>query len=248
MTFIKELDLLSINSIHPNSWNPNVQSTITFNNLVERIRELGFEDPLKVAPCNCSEIEGEHFVTIGGEHRLKAAKVLSYTEIPCFVHKDWNEQKQRLETVRDNVIKGDLDDRKFTALVKSLNEEYELTHEDIQKLMGFESVTEYTKHILKEKTKKERRFIEGLMSDVKKESHAVDSLTDLISNIFATSGDTLDQNYMAFAYKGRNHYLILMNRKLYDLMDIISNDLGKKGEDMAEFIRVALEEATKIKD
>lgn len=74
---IRPVEMIPIHRIHPNEWNPNVQTDETFNKLVEEIREDGFDHPLNVVPIRKEDYDEawedqdeQHYKIIGGEQLL----------------------------------------------------------------------------------------------------------------------------------------------------------------------------------
>src|SRR4051812_27734962 len=56
--------------------NPNEQNERTFDEIVERIRTLGFDTPIHVAPQLSKGRATGKFLIIGGHHRVKAAELV----------------------------------------------------------------------------------------------------------------------------------------------------------------------------
>mgnify|MGYP000885195081 CR=1 FL=1 len=188
---VKEFKDIEISKIHPNEWNPNEQTDNVFNQLVEEIRTDGFDHPLQVVPCSCEKIDGPHYKIIGGEHRFKAVQVLGWEKVPCVIYENWNEELQKLKTVRRNLLSGELNDRKFTDLVRSMKDDNpELTNELLARAMGFDNEQEYAKHLL-EVTEREESEGREWLNDMKatgNEVEAVDGLSDILNNIFTQYG------------------------------------------------------------
>ena len=232
--------LIDVECLHPNEWNPNYQTDDTFNQLVEEIKEDGFEQPLNVVPAD--EIDGiPQYTIIGGEHRWKAARVLGLNQVPCYVHPDWDEAAQKLKTVRRNLMTGQLDDVKFTAMVKDLEERFEISAEDLPKLLGFDDEREYAKHFVEEKETADRSFIDALLHEAKKESHAVDAVVDVVSNIFAEAGETIDQDFLHFAYRGSVQTVILCDDNCTKSVKSMVENLKSKGGTATQFIHEAID-------
>ena len=231
--------LIDVDCLHPNEWNPNYQTDETFNQLVDEIKEDGFEQPLNVVPAD--EIEGVlQYTIIGGEHRWKAARVLGLEQIPCYVHHNWDEAAQKLKTVRRNLMTGQLDDVKFTAMVKDLEDRFKISEEDLPKLLGFEDSREFAKHYVEEKEGADRSFIDALLHEAKKESHAVDSVVDVISNIFAEAGDTIDQDFLHFSYRGSIQTVILCDSECIKSVKGMVDHLKDEGGTATKFLSEAI--------
>jgi len=235
---IREAVLIDLNRLHPNDFNPNEMTMATFSKLTDEIKEDGFKDPLTVIPAPPEAVElawpdGDNFLIMAGEHRYRAATVLELEAIPCYIEEEWDELTQKTKTVRNNLIRGDLNTGKFTQLVRDLEEKYEIDNEAMAELMGFDETSEMVKNLIVEKERREKTFLDGLLEESKKEKHAVESITSIVSTIFEDAGATVDQGYLMFTFKGELHMVLLM--------DVASK---KAIQDMVEYIRLTGETAT----
>lgn len=237
---VKEFKDIEISKIHPNEWNPNEQTDNVFNQLVEEIRTDGFDHPLQVVPCSCEKIDGPHYKIIGGEHRFKAVQVLGWEKVPCVIYENWNEELQKLKTVRRNLLSGELNDRKFTDLVRSMKDDNpELTNELLVRAMGFDNEQEYAKHLLEVTEREEsegREWLNDMMKATGNEVEAVDGLSDILNNIFTQYGETVPQSFMFFAYKGKTHLAVFMNEELKKKVEGIVEILKKSGQNMNDYL------------
>lgn len=243
---INHSTLVPVNLLHPSDWNPNEESEDQFAQLVAEIQEDGFDDPLVVTPWeDYPDAVGDepHYRIIAGEHRWRAAKVIGYTELPCFVKEGWDEQKEKLKTVRRNLLSGSINDTKLTALTKSLMAEHEYSPEELSRMMAFSSESEFNSHLVEEVAaevvKDEDDEDDGdFMSDgfdeegAGAEMDAVETLDEVIGNIFSSYGETLPQNFMFFAYKGKMHLMVMMDKELKDKVDVIINEARESKEDI----------------
>lgn len=88
---------VSIDSINPNGYNPNVHNADSFDGLLESMRLFGFTQPI-VVDRNTMQI-------IDGEHRFRCAAILQMTMVPvCFL--DLNEEQRRVATIIHNEARG----------------------------------------------------------------------------------------------------------------------------------------------
>jgi ParB/RepB/Spo0J family partition protein len=244
---IKTATLIDIDLLHVNEWNPNEQSKDVFNKLVEEIKQDGFKDPLTVCPWkDYPATDGKiHYRIIGGEHRYKAGQVLEFKQLPCFIHEDWDELAQKLKTVKLNLLKGDLNEVKFTRLVKSLEEKYSLDQAKLAELMGFSSEKDLSVHIIKDKDRKTKTMIDALIDESKKETAVVSSLTEIISNILSDFGDTIDQNFLSFTYKGSLQSVVLCDKNLMDRLKKTFEVLKSEGTNANDFFVAAIDKHLK---
>lgn len=95
------VNMIPVELIFPNEWNPNVMTDRLFNELVKDVDEDGFLQPILVIP---SEVDGvEKFKIIDGEHRFEVMKLLDKTRIPCIVNRgelSRDVTRQKIKTVR----------------------------------------------------------------------------------------------------------------------------------------------------
>ena len=226
--------LIPLDRLIENEWNPNCQSEITFNQLVDEINTDGFQDPLLVVPVNKDDPETKYKI-IGGAHRSRAAQVLGMKKVPCFIKTDWDEKEQKLKTVRRNLISGTLDEVKFTALVNSLASEYNLAVEDLPMLMGFDDKKDFFDKYIKDEKTEEKPWV-GKEEAVSKEILAVDSISDVLNNIFSNYGETVSQDFVFFAHKGKTHLMVLTNDELFAHIEKMVTEIKESGTNINDHL------------
>lgn len=236
---ICKVAMIPLDKIHPNDFNPNEQSDETFNQLHEEIMEDGFDHPLNVCPCSCDKISGPHYVIIGGEHRYRVLKLEDTEEAPCVINESWDELQQKFKTVRRNLLTGHLNTRKFTDLVKGMGDRVDPT--TLHNLFGFDNQKSFEKHLIQERDTADTSFLDELVAETKREKFAVDSLTDIIAEIFGSSAATLDQNYLLFCYKGKTHLALQMDDETWKVVQKMVVHLEDSGETATDFVQSALE-------
>ncbi len=241
---VNDFVLIDVDRIHPDEMNPNEQTDGTFNALVEDIKQDGFDEPLQVCECDCEKLVGKHYVISGGEHRWKAVQVLGYEKVPCTVQL-WDEDTRRLKMTRRNLLRGDLNDGKFTALVQSLRNSGGYSDEDLFRLMGFDSQSEFLKHVIDNANgdKDSKSWLQDLIKTGNKEVEAVDSVSDVLNHIFSEYGDTVPQSFMFFAYKGKTHLMVLMDGRLFDVSEKLVAKLKASGGNINDFMAGAIEKS-----
>lgn len=106
---------VDIDSVFPNSWNPNVEDPMIFTKVKSSIQEFGFLDPLLVR-----EIEKDTYEIIGGEHRWKAAKELNFTKILVDNMGKVPDSRAKTLTILAN-IKGQDEALKLAKLIHSID-------------------------------------------------------------------------------------------------------------------------------
>lgn len=203
---------LPIESIEPNPWNPNVMSTDLFNALVENIKEIGMVEPIMVVPH--TETEGKYIV-ISGEHRWEACKVLDYKTVPSIVRNKFDEDMQKFQTVRMNVLKGKMDPIKFTQLFDEMAEKYgeEMTKE-MMKFVDDKAFKDVYMEVRRELPKDMQKKLDSSRKEIK----TVDDLSRILNELFSKYGNTLDQNFMIFTYGGKVHLWVLLEDSFKELL------------------------------
>ena len=116
--------------------NPNEMTAQALDKLVDAIREDGFDEPIIVIPELDGERETGNYVIASGHHRVKAAKVLGFTEVPAIIKQGWDDDKRLISLVRRNILHGEINAKKFTQLVDTLRKR-NYTEEMVKAVMGF---------------------------------------------------------------------------------------------------------------
>lgn len=123
------IQYVAIESIRPNSYNPNRQDPHAFELLTKSITEDGFTQPIVVVKVTAETLADPAFknaklgdtVVVDGEHRWRAAQHLGFKEVPV-VYTDMTPEQMRIATLRHNRARGD-EDIELTAMVlKDLRE------------------------------------------------------------------------------------------------------------------------------
>jgi ParB/RepB/Spo0J family partition protein len=134
-------ELVPIDSVHPNEYNPNRQSDHEFELLLASIRADGFTTPVVVTADN---------TIVDGFHRWKAAQELGMTEVPV-VRVDMDAAQARVSTLRHNRARGEEDIELATAILRDLDslgmldhaqEELLLDSVDLERLLGDVAIPE----------------------------------------------------------------------------------------------------------
>lgn len=219
--------------------NPNVQDPNTFTNLVKEIEEDGFQEPLLVVPGN----EKGRYVVVSGNHRLKAAKILAFEELPCVVHEDWDLDQQKFKVVRRNLLKGELDATKFTKLVDSLDKNY--TPDELADAMGFNTTDDFERMYMLEQEMEQRQAGAIAAQIAEKETNAVDGLGVILNRLFSEYGDTIPHSFMFFSFGNKMHTMVLMNSKLKMVFEELALKVAREGMDMNEVLSASIVEGSK---
>lgn len=240
---VRQSVIVAVEQLHTNSWNPNEMDDPKFNQLVDKIRDEQFCEPLKVVEIPRDSWEPDwdvqydkHYRIWAGEHRWRAARVIGMTQVPVYIYTEMTDRDQRLKTVRDNLVHGDLNAVKFTALVHSLDEGMDVD----PVLLGFSDRDEMLKYIVQEKSARERSFLDDLLESANRQKTAVDSLSDIVANIFRETAATVDQNYLMFTYKGQTHCVVMCTPSCFGRVKAMTEVLHRTAGDVNDFVEPAL--------
>jgi ParB-like chromosome segregation protein Spo0J len=240
----EDIKMIAVDKLEPNDWNPQTMTDAKFNELVEEIREDGFDDSIHVVPHPDPTKVGIYRI-INGEHRWQAARVLGISEIPCVVKDKWVDEKtQQIKTVRRNLLRGDLDRARFSKLVRQLND-VGIALKDLPAKLGFENDAEFRdKFIAQERDKEEQKVQAATRTakdDEKRESAVVGNLSFILNEIFSQYGDTVQQGFIFFCHRNKFHLLVQMDDKIQKLIEAAVKYLRESGKNINPFLRKALD-------
>lgn len=214
---MKQVDIvmLPIDKLVEHPENPNFMLDGQFNKLNQNIEEVGMVENLQVA----KNSDGT-FTVIGGHHRMRAAKLQGYQELPCVILEDLEEgkdkweDKRRFQLLRMNIIRGKIDPLKFTDMFNQLEDKYE--REVLREMFGFwdersfNTVYKQIKDALPPELQKE-------LEKSKKEIKTIEDLARILNKMFNEYGSTLDYGFMWFSYGGQEHFMLQMDNRLYKI-------------------------------
>lgn len=237
---------IAVDKIEPNTWNPQVMADAKFNELVEEIREDGFDDAIHVVKHPDPEKAAAGiYMIVDGEHRWQAARVLGISDIPCVVKDNWVDEKtQKIKTVRRNLLHGDLDRSRFTKLAHSLNDTG-IPIKELPSMLGFESDAQFREKFVAEERGREeqavKRASKTARDEEKRESAVVNNLSFILNEIFAEYGETVPQGFIFFCHKNKFHLLVQMDDGLESLVESAVRYLRSTGKNVNALLRRALD-------
>jgi len=124
---------ISVDRIDRNPEQPRKEfSEEELQDLAQSIREHGILQPLLVTK------NGDRFVLIAGERRLRASKRAGLKEVPCLVHAEVTNKEQLELAIIENVQREDLNPIEQALAYKKLHDEFGMSHEEIAKAVGKE--------------------------------------------------------------------------------------------------------------
>ena len=226
---------LGIDLLDAAEWNPNKMKDKEFNRLVQNIEEGGMIDPVQVVPLGSGR-----YRIIGGHHRHMACKVLNYKTIPCVILSDpkWqDEERQKLETVRLNAIKGSMNGEKMLALYQEVASKHGANA--VADLMGFAD-----KDALRKMIGQARKAIrdaglpkeaEEELEEKAKDAKSLDNLSEIIYEIHQKYGSTLNLHFIYFDWGGKKNLYVEVSSKAFKAVEKMMADVRKRGLDAGDF-------------
>lgn len=107
------VEYVGIDSVKPNTYNPNRQNAETLELLKRSIAEDGFTQPIIV--------HRDSKQIVDGEHRWRAAREMKMTQVPV-VFVDMTDEQMRIATLRHNRARGSEDVDLSIEVLKDLQE------------------------------------------------------------------------------------------------------------------------------
>jgi len=230
---IREPQRIAVDLLDPVEWNPNVESDAAFAALVESIKADGFTMPLRVAPTP----DGRYQI-IAGEHRWRAAKLLEMPELPCIVFADYDEDKRKFETVRDNMLKGRMSGVGFTRVFLELSNKY--GPDATRRLMAVTEDSEF-KRLFRDVRAKLAPEIRKRLDATKREITTVEDLASVLKQITAEHGQQLHWGFIVFKYAGRTHLMVRASERTMKNLTRIAEECERAGVDINERLNELLE-------
>ena len=212
---------------HPN--NTNKQSKHTQQELTDSILAHGFDENLIITPRRDGQ---PGYFIVSGNHRRKAGRAAGMEEFPCVLRDDWNEVEARIQLVRRNLVRGDIDRTLFTEEINRLQNEHQLGLDIIMERMGFEDAESFSE-FYKQEQKRERSIASAVASQNQvSQVKMIDDLGTIISVLFEKYGKTVPHSFMVFPLGGRNHVFIQMTPALKKTIDAITTKCVADGMDV----------------
>lgn len=210
--------------------NPNMMDEATFDQLVEEIREQGFDEPILVR--KSKDHPGKYEIG-SGHHRTKAARVLGMLKLPVIV-KDWTDRELKVSLAKRNALRGNFDKVKLAKLYHDLSKGRDPVQ--VQRELGFTDTKKFEKII--EETRKtlnpaQRKKLDEAKEDIK----SMDDLSSVLNRIFKESGSELDHGYLVFSFGGKNHHYFQIGKETEDKLQAIMKACEKSGTKYTDFIQ-----------
>lgn len=225
-----------IDDVEVNEWNPNQMTEDVFNELVKEIQTNGFDEPVITVK------NGDKYRVVNGEHRYRAAKQLGMGFLPIVVKLDWDEPTQKLQTVRRNLLRGELDKVKFTKLVNDVVNGQHITPSEASKKFGFTDEKKFQQNLIAERDKLNAKVAEHL-DETNNQLQTVDNLGFVVNEIFGQFGATVDRGYLFFMFKSKMHLMLQMDKDMEGTISLMVSHLKTSGKNANEFLGEAINDA-----
>jgi hypothetical protein len=207
---------LPVELLIPNADNPNRMRAREFDLLCDNFEKTGITDPILVRP-----LDDGRYRIVGGHHRFDAANFLGFAEVPCTIitDPDFDEEAERFQLVRMNVIRGRMDPQAFYDLYSKVADKY--SDDILQDAFGFAEEAEF-KRLVEQTTRSipdeglRKRFKEAA-----REIKTIDGLARLLNELFTRYGDTLPYGYMVFDYGGQRSVWLRVEGKTLQAFDVL---------------------------
>jgi hypothetical protein len=198
---------IPLDLIDPTPDNPNEMSEAEFNMLADNIETVGLVDPLFVR-----ELPNGRYRLIGGNHRCEVLKVLGFDEAECTINNDpeFDEDQEKFQVLRMNVIRGKLSPEKFMKMYQSMSQKY--ADEVLAESFGFANEDDFRKLIGQVKSSLPQEM-QSDFQQAAKEIKTIDDLSKLLNHLFTTYGDTLPYGYMLLDFGGKDSIWLRMSNE-----------------------------------
>jgi ParB/RepB/Spo0J family partition protein len=220
--------------------NPQEMDDATFDELVEGIRNEGFDEPIHVIKIYGADGEwnGKYMIT-SGHHRRKAGRVTGMEEFPAIIKKDMDDAARKIALVRRNQLKGNMNKKKFSALFSEVAPV--LGEATAKRLMGFTKENAFAK-LYEDVAKTLPASARKQMDEAKETVRSVDDLSSILNNIFKQEGSKVQNGYMVFSYGGKKHHYFQIDNNVSKMLERITAKLAETGEAASDFFAKLLKD------
>lgn len=228
-------------------WNPNEMQKEEFALLKKQIIEVGFIDPPTVVLVE-NERGDSFYRIIGGHNRVAAALELKLKLIPVDVlqGEKWkDEDLQKLQTVRLNVLHGKTNPDKMVALYNEMAAKY---GDQVTQMLGYASdhgLKKMIKQVTGDMTKSLPPDLAKQFAEQAKEAKTLDDLEKIIQKLMSESGESAKYGFVVFSWGGKEHIYVAMSDKTREGLRRIVKSARTKKIDINEIIEEAITDASR---
>jgi hypothetical protein len=222
---------LPIGQLEKNKHNPNKMKSREFDLLVDNIQTTGLTDPVLVR-----QITKTRYRIVGGHHRFDAAAFLGFETVPCTIidDPDFDEDAEKFQLVRMNMIRGKMDPQAFFDLYESVSGKY--SDAILQDAFGFAEEAEFKKMVDQTAATIQDPVMKEKFKEAAKEIKTIDGLSHLLNDLFTRYGDTLPYAFMVFDYGGQRSVWLQVSEKTIKAFDIVGELCREKGRTVDDVI------------
>ena len=122
--------IVKITKVEPNREQPRKHfDEDALQELADSIKQFGLLQPILV------QDRGDYYEIIAGERRWRAAKLAGLKEVPVIIRNYTNQEIVEISLI-ENIQREDLNAYEKALGIKNLMEDYELTQEEVAKILG----------------------------------------------------------------------------------------------------------------
>jgi hypothetical protein len=242
------IENIDVGLVDPNPWNPNEQDEKTFNRLVQEIKDVGFLEPIHVAPYEDEGTGATRYLIIGGEHRWRAAQAAGMPKIPALLlkHKRFSDLDfQKAMTIRLNALRGKLNKDKMVRLFQDFADRY--SSEEVRNMFAFTDKGAWERIVGDmKKGLKQSGMPAELVEEFDKNAQTARTVEDLgkiIQHLYETYSDTVPFGFMVFTYAKQEHIYIAATKRAHAALQKILDAAEHRKVDVNEILTPALEAA-----
>ncbi len=253
-----EIVWIPIGEIADAWWNPNYELPEKFNALYESILDIGMVETVQVIPISYEtqdkfdnpadkshfqrlEKEGYKYLVVHGSHRFQAAKTAgidAVTEVPAVVLDIESGSKIKALSVRMNIIRGQIDAEKFTALYEELVKDAQFSQADVWNMLGVISAKELDSML--KKAKALATEIESGLQTTKNELENMEMIRRMLHDMIARFGQDLEHQFMSFVIGNKSssaiHTYIRLSRSASTMLATIKEFCREKDVDINDVL------------
>lgn len=177
---------------------------------------------------------------VGGHHRWEVAKLHGLENVPVTIITDvaFDDDMEKFQMVRHNVIHGSMSPQKFMSLYQSLSGKYS---EDIAaEMFGFADEESFKKLIQSTANSLPDEMKQTFL-DASKELKTIDDLSMVLNKLFTTYGDTVPYGYMIFDYGGKDHVWLRMTPKQKKDIHVLGEYCRSKNRTIDKAMAIAMQ-------
>ncbi len=193
--------------LEPNPNNPNEMTDAQFNMLCDNIEKTGLTDAILVR-----KIDEKRYRIVGGHHRYEVAKLYGFETAPCTIidDPDFDDDQEKFQVVRMNVIRGRMSPAKFMQMYDSLSTKY--ADEVMSDAFGFVEHEEFQK-LIRQMSKQLPKELQEDFTKAAQEIKTIDGLSKLLNTMFTKYGNTLPYGYMLIDFGGKDSIWLRMGNE-----------------------------------